>query len=1060
MSRADLPLVARDAELAVLRGALEAAQRGVGSAVCIVGAGGIGKTRLTSEALRIARQTGFRCAWGAGWAEGGVPPLWPWQSVLSQLGRPDVRLGAPSDQSEHERFATFRAVAETIVAAAAQQPVLIVIDDAHTADAGALLLTRFLVRTLRATPVHIVITARDTSEVEARTRAALEDLARDTTVIHPSPLTAESLDQLLRHVGRVASEVEVAEMLELTGGNPLFVGELLAAGASTPTAKNSATDPATGAVTADSLRGLLLLRLNGLPPQACEILAVAAMLGPLAATPTVLAAADVDDLTGRALLRAAERAGMLGPPHDDHCVFTHRLLAEALLALRPPAELARLHSRIADVLEKTRPGVIETVLATAHHRVAAAGLRHDGAHAVAALGACRRAAASLVAGHAYEAASNLLARAVDLHGTAGLAAPTSLLIDVARADLAAGNLRGARSWFRRAADQADDVVDLAEAAVGLGGIWVHEHRSAAEHAAFMALLERAQSALGDARPDLAARLWVRTAAELIYTGHGSHDEVHDAVQAARIVAEPAVLAEALSLWHHTLLGPANTGAARLRIADELVRVAASAGDDMLGLMGLLWRSIDLLLMGDQRAYRALTEVRERADALQVAAVLFVLDAIDVMRQLRGGDIEAAEQAAQRCFELGSSIGDADAVGYLGGHLLTIRWLQARPDEILPLARSVASSPTLVEGDVAPQAAAAVLAAMVGDDDQARADLRQVMTGLPRSERTSSNWMITMFCAAEAALLLGDLKTAEVVYTSLLPYRHLPIMGSVGVVCLGSAERSLGVAARALGDVNLAVHHFEQALDQNHRLQHHVMVAIVEGELGCALIERACPGDVAAGRSHVTTALTALRTLGLAQRAAMLSDAVDRLLQTVPVPDGQIVQLGAVWRLTYGDHAVEIADSVGAQRLRHLLANPWTDLPAADLAGAADVAVRHDVNDTATLRAYRERIDEMRREIDEAEHDHDIERAAAIHADLDDLLEHLGPTIGLRGRTRAFADTGERARVAVKKSLGRVFDAIAEQDAEFARGLDDSVRTGAICRFEPRAHFPSVWHTAR
>ena len=160
------------------------------------------------------------------------------------------------------------------------------------------------------------------------------------------------------------------------------------------------------------------------------------------------------------------------------------------------------------------------------------------------------------------------------------------------------------------------------------------------------------------------------------------------------------LAEALSLRHHTMLGPANTGPARLQIADELVHVAAAAGDGVLGLMGVLWRAIDLLLMGDERAERALAEARERADALPVAAVLFVIDAIDVMRLMRRGCIDEAEAAAHRCVRLGTAIGDADAIGYFGGHLLTIRWLQLRPHDILGLARQVADSPTLVDGDVA------------------------------------------------------------------------------------------------------------------------------------------------------------------------------------------------------------------------------------------------------------------------------------------------------------------------------------------------------------------------
>ena len=91
----------------------------------------------------------------------------------------------------------------------------------------------------------------------------------------------------------------------------------------------------------------------------------------------------------------------------------------------------------------------------------------------------------------------------------GLDVPAALLLDVARTELVAGNLLAARRWFRRAADRADVPIELATAAVGLGGIWVHEHRSATDNAAFLALLERAVVALGDDRADLAVRMRVR-----------------------------------------------------------------------------------------------------------------------------------------------------------------------------------------------------------------------------------------------------------------------------------------------------------------------------------------------------------------------------------------------------------------------------------------------------------------------------------------------------------------------------------------------------------------------
>jgi predicted ATPase len=51
---ADLPLVARRAELAILTGAIEAARCGRGEAVLLTGEAGVGKTRLLIETQRVA----------------------------------------------------------------------------------------------------------------------------------------------------------------------------------------------------------------------------------------------------------------------------------------------------------------------------------------------------------------------------------------------------------------------------------------------------------------------------------------------------------------------------------------------------------------------------------------------------------------------------------------------------------------------------------------------------------------------------------------------------------------------------------------------------------------------------------------------------------------------------------------------------------------------------------------------------------------------------------------------------------------------------------------------
>jgi hypothetical protein len=479
-----------------------------------------------------------------------------------------------------------------------------------------------------------------------------------------------------------------------------------------------------------------------------------------------------------------------------------------------------------------------------------------------------------------------------------------------------------------------------------------------------------------------------------------------------------------------------------------------AGDEVLAVMGMLWRTVHRILLGDPRAERSLNELRERADALQISAILFVISAIDVMRLLRKGLVVEAELAVQQCFELGTSIGDADAVGYYGAHLMSIRWLQGDAGAILPLAREVANSPTLVEGDITYTAAVAALAAMAGEIDESRASLASVMNGsMVRASATSSNWMTWMFCIVEAASILGDADAARTVHTMLLPYRHQPIVGSLGVACFGSAERTLGVAARTFGDLDLAVEHLERAIEANQRLGNAALAAIATGDLGCVLTERAVGSDRVRGRVLIESAISMLAELGLSGRADALRAYADANSSD---PTGHVGLEDGTWKIRFGDDDVELADSIGVRRLAQLLERPFVDVPVADLVGGLDQASRQELMDSAALRSYRDRIAELHAEIDEADDHNDLVRAERARTELDTLLEHITTSAALGQRSRQFTSSQERARVAVRKSLSRVFDDISAQSPRLGALLGECIRTGNVCRFEPRDPLPAVW----
>lgn len=116
--------------------------------VVISGEAGIGKTWLCERSAAAAERAGFEVVWGRCWPHGGAPALWPWPAVLTELMGSDggelLEHDGGRDRVDPERFARFTAVAQRLARARAGRPTMIIIDDAHSADESALLLTRFL----------------------------------------------------------------------------------------------------------------------------------------------------------------------------------------------------------------------------------------------------------------------------------------------------------------------------------------------------------------------------------------------------------------------------------------------------------------------------------------------------------------------------------------------------------------------------------------------------------------------------------------------------------------------------------------------------------------------------------------------------------------------------------------------------------------------------------------------------------------------------------------------------------------------------------------------------
>src|SRR3954447_19188783 len=395
----------------------------------------------------------------------------------------------------------------------------------------------------------------------------------------------------------------------------------------------------------------------------------------------------------------------------------------------------------------------------------------------------------------------------------------ALLAEGTRAQHDDGDLEAGRQCFERAyrlAEQAADTESMALAALGLAGLWVREGRTVTSSVLLEARLQHVLALL-DPVSALALRVRTRLAGEADYS-RGTHADIMTALEEVRATGDPELLAEALRIAHHCLLGPEHV-AIRRQLAVELTKAAFRTDRRSDLLMGLLWQTADSYCAGDPHAGRLLGELKEHLKPRDHLAVGFVASAIDVMLAIRAGRFGDAEELAAVCARRGAAAGDVDHDWWSAAQLVTIRWYQGRLPELLPALRERVSSPVLSTVDNSAVAALAVAAAMSGDRHQAASSLAALcgsdLAALPRS----SAWLVTMHGIVEAAYLLEAADVALRAYELLHPHADLHMIGSLGVACFGSTQHALGVAALTTRQPNLAVELLPAAVQQNLALAH-------------------------------------------------------------------------------------------------------------------------------------------------------------------------------------------------------------------------------------------------
>ena len=159
----------------------------------------------------------------------------------------------------------------------------------------------------------------------------------------------------------------------------------------------------------------------------------------------------------------------------------------------------------------------------------------------------------------------------------------------------------------------------------------------------------------------------------------------------------------------------------------------------------------------------------------------------------------------------------------------------------------------------------------------------------------------------------------------------------------------------------------------------------------------------------------------------------------------------VWSIAYEGAGARLIELKGFHDIARLLAQPGEPLHCLELSGAPSASDTPDeVLDADARRAYRRRIEELQRELEQAEADNDPARSEPVREELDAVIDELAKATGLGGRSRKMRDPAERARTAVTWRIRSAIKKIGAAHPRLGQHLSNSIRTGHFCVYSPES----------
>ncbi|WP_051073948.1 adenylate/guanylate cyclase domain-containing protein [Mycobacterium sp. JS623] len=406
VARTEACLVGRRWERAALEESLDRTIGGRGGVVTVVGAPGIGKSRVAREAAATAASRGVEVFWafceshardmpfgvvtellraGSGVADvdgeaararvrAAAPPDADPQDLLLLddllgIADPDIPLPAIDPDARRRRLT---GLINTMWLARAR-PALFILEDAHWIDAASESMIADLLAVVPRTPSMVLITARPEYQ------GALIRLAGAQTIALTPLGDSETAALLAQLLGSHSSVGDLAAIVaDRAAGNPFFaeemVRELVQRGALTGEhggyiCRSDATEVGVPA----TVQATIAARIDRLNSRAKRTLNAASVIGARFGA-ELLTALEIDSVVDE--LMTAELIDQIRYSPDDEYAFRHPLIRAVAYESQLKSDRAQLHRRLATAIEERDPVSADPNAVLIAEHLEAAGERH------------------------------------------------------------------------------------------------------------------------------------------------------------------------------------------------------------------------------------------------------------------------------------------------------------------------------------------------------------------------------------------------------------------------------------------------------------------------------------------------------------------------------------------------------------------------------------------------------------------------------------------------------------------------------------------------------------